>query len=251
MAKRCLLVGLPSLSAAACLLLAAAAAYGKPPAGGPPGHPSAVAHSPVATSSSKPRGDHDGPGGGTKPTGSPSGTPQGSALAGPHHAPPEPSGRHPAAETDGGLPPPRHRGSEAAHHQPPSPDEPSANAEKRRTRRTQRTQELTARFGHELVARPNVRAELARHAWRIARLNKMAELAQTAKNDKFVTRVERLRQAENTRHESRLEKLKQNPSEATGGAPSALSATPSANPASSPSGDTRGREHRASEGAKP
>jgi hypothetical protein len=53
-----------------------------------------------------------------------------------------------------------------------------------------------------------VQNEVRHHAWRMARLKRMRELALEKKNDKLVAKIDRLEQKENTRHERAMAREK-------------------------------------------
>ncbi|MGC4063184.1 MAG: hypothetical protein QM784_00750 [Polyangiaceae bacterium] len=71
----------------------------------------------------------------------------------------------------------------------------------RRSDRLARIRELKNRWGGRTLMQPNVRDELRHHAWRVARLKRMRELALEKKNDKLVAKIDQLEQKENARHE--------------------------------------------------
>jgi len=94
---------------------------------------------------------------------------------------------------------------------PPAPDDPALRPDERRAKRELRRREVAAALGEKAARHPNVQTELRHHAWRLARLNRMLELANQRKEPKLVARIEKLRAVELTRHRNRLESLRQHP----------------------------------------
>jgi predicted nuclease with TOPRIM domain len=80
--------------------------------------------------------------------------------------------------------------------------------EKRKERRKERREKLKERWG-DLLEKGPVKAELARHGRRVARLNRMLSLAEEAKKDDAVKRIKELMEKENARHDARMAKLKE------------------------------------------
>jgi hypothetical protein len=78
----------------------------------------------------------------------------------------------------------------------------------RRSQRLARIRELKERWGAESLKQPNVQNELRHHAWRLARLKRMRELALEKKSDKLVARVDLLEQKENLRHDRAMAREK-------------------------------------------
>jgi len=76
----------------------------------------------------------------------------------------------------------------------------AAESDQRRERRSAQLRELRSRWGDDALKRPEVRDELREHAWRLARLKRLRELAAEKKNEKLLSRIERLEQKENERH---------------------------------------------------
>lgn len=106
----------------------------------------------------------------------------------------------------------------------------ASRAERRKALRAK----LEKRWGKALAADP-VRAEMRRHAWRIARLTQARLLAEDLDKKDMLERIDRLMEKESERHDKRMQKL----AAAAGAAPSAAAESapaPSAGPA--PSGDT-------------
>lgn len=64
----------------------------------------------------------------------------------------------------------------------------------------------------ESLAKPEVRDELAAHAWRVARLERVLELAKIAGNQAIVVRAEGLMKQEKARHEKRTDEERKSPS---------------------------------------
>jgi hypothetical protein len=94
-------------------------------------------------------------------------------------------------------------------------DDKGREQEREKRRQAQR-EALEQRFGLEFLQRPPVRAELRTHAWSMARLDRMAALAETItdadKRKKTIERLSKLRARETARHERRMEQLR-NPGE--------------------------------------
>jgi len=84
--------------------------------------------------------------------------------------------------------------------------------EARAKRRSEQRAVLKERYGSELLQRPPVRAELERHAWRVARLARMRALAEemtnATKRKKTLERLDKLAAKENARHERHMDQLK-------------------------------------------
>lgn len=80
--------------------------------------------------------------------------------------------------------------------------------EKRKERRKDRREKLKERWG-DLLEKGPVKAELARHGRRVARLTRMLALAEEAKKDDAVKRIKELMDKENARHDGRMAKLKE------------------------------------------
>jgi hypothetical protein len=106
-------------------------------------------------------------------------------------------------------------------------------AQTRAERRSKRRADLSKRWGHWIEVRAH-RPEFTRHAWRMARLRRIHQLAVEQKNTALVERAQKLIDKEQQRHSARLEKLKARGSSPAGSAsaPSAASA-PTPSPASS------------------
>ncbi len=79
----------------------------------------------------------------------------------------------------------------------------------RRARRQKRRAELRAKWGDALLRHPAVRAELKVHAWRLARLHRIRQLATGADAGKpdVVARVDALIAKEQARHDKRMATL--------------------------------------------
>lgn len=73
-------------------------------------------------------------------------------------------------------------------------------------RRAAEQARLKSRWG-DLSRRPEVRAELRRHAWTMARLNRLRLLSAAEDRPDLVSRVEALIAKENARHERRMQEL--------------------------------------------
>lgn len=122
-----------------------------------------------------------GPKAGKSPMGAPSGS--GGPMASPHGS----------AGPERGL----HHDADAG------PDEQA-----RHERRLAKLRELRGHWGEDTLKTPSAREELEHHAWRLARLNRMRELATEKKNDKLLSKLDKLDQKENERHEKAMTKLK-------------------------------------------
>jgi hypothetical protein len=94
----------------------------------------------------------------------------------------------------------------------PGQSDAQADEPMRMKRRQERRAALNERYGLELLQRPPIRAELERHAWRMARLERMRALAlamtNTAKQKKTLERLDQLAAKENARHERHMDHLK-------------------------------------------
>lgn len=77
----------------------------------------------------------------------------------------------------------------------------------RKERRAARLAEIRHHWG-AIVAEPAVRAELKVHAWRMARLDRIRELADAEGKKDIVARVDKLITKENARHEKHMGVLK-------------------------------------------
>jgi hypothetical protein len=97
----------------------------------------------------------------------------------------------------------------------------------RAERRSKRRAEISKRWG-EWVHRREFRSVFRRHAWRMARLRRIVELATEQKNPTLKERAEKLIEKEDQRYAQRLEKLKERAASAAGSA----AATPSTAPPS-------------------
>jgi hypothetical protein len=110
-------------------------------------------------------------------------------------------------------------------------DDDAVRDQTRAKRRLEHRISLRDRYGVELLQRPPIRAELERHAWRVARLERMRVLAEAihdeAKRKKTLARLDALATKENARHERHMEQLK-NPGNTLGAAHSAKPAEPGA-----------------------
>lgn len=78
----------------------------------------------------------------------------------------------------------------------------------REKRRRERRERLRARWEQRLLAQADVRAELALHAERIARLERMSRLAEAGDYGSLVVRVRFLMEYEDARHQRRMDDLK-------------------------------------------
>jgi hypothetical protein len=96
----------------------------------------------------------------------------------------------------------------------PGQDEAKARerAQTRAKRRQDRRNELKREHGVEVLQRPPVIAELKTHAWRMARLERMHDLAEDIANadkrKKTLARLEKLVTREKERHARQMEHLK-------------------------------------------
>ena len=79
--------------------------------------------------------------------------------------------------------------------------------ESRGSRADAHKKELKKELGDQ-VAHPEVREELATHAWRVARLERVIELATTAGNDDAKARGEQLMKQEKERHAIRMKEVR-------------------------------------------
>lgn len=73
-------------------------------------------------------------------------------------------------------------------------------------RRAKRIAELEKAHGKKLE-RPEVRNELARHAWRVARLERLRQIAEAEGRQDQLERIQTLLDKERTQHEERLQRL--------------------------------------------
>lgn len=73
---------------------------------------------------------------------------------------------------------------------------------------------------------PAMQAEFARHAWRVARLNRLIELAEASERVEAAERARLLLQQEETHHANRLLKLSQNPASTGNAEPVGSQTTP-------------------------
>jgi len=101
-----------------------------------------------------------------------------------------------------------------------------ARIQERRARHAARVAELRQSWGEEVLQDQAARQELRQHAWRVARLQRMRELAVQGNKTKVVARIDDLLKREATLHEQRLQKIRARLTDA-GPMPSA-SAPPSA-----------------------
>ncbi|HEY3497862.1 MAG TPA: hypothetical protein VGK73_24355 [Polyangiaceae bacterium] len=120
---------------------------------------------------------------------------------------------------------------DARHDAAPGKGDDAARDQTRAKRRTDHRLALKNRYGLELLQRPPIRVELERHAWRVARLERMRVLAEAiqdaAKRGKTLARLDALATKENARHERHMEQLK-NPGNTLGAAQPAKPAEPGA-----------------------
>lgn len=126
-----------------------------------------------------------------------------------HHHGPKGEG----APSASGIPMPVPSGSagpEGGRHH-----EGRADESKRHEQRLSKLRELRGQWGQDTLKLPAVREELEHHAWRLARLKRMRDLATEKKNDKVLSKVDKLEQKENTRHEKAMARLKSQGSAAT------------------------------------
>jgi hypothetical protein len=93
-----------------------------------------------------------------------------------------------------------------------APGQDDAKAQTRAKRRQDHRGELKRQYGLELLKRPAVLAELKTHAWRMARLERMQNLAEAITNadkrKKTLARLEKLITKEKERHARQMEHLK-------------------------------------------
>jgi hypothetical protein len=80
--------------------------------------------------------------------------------------------------------------------------------ETRKDRREELRKAVKDKWGGDLVKKPKVRAELALHAQRMAKINHMEFLAKDNDKDQLLERIQKLRDKEKARHEKRMEALK-------------------------------------------
>jgi hypothetical protein len=115
--------------------------------------------------------------------------------------------------------------------------EPPGLEQKRKTRdarRKARKEGLKKRWG-DTIQMPEIKAELRRNARRMARLQRIKELATDKENEKLLERVDKLITMETGRHERRMIQLSQQAVAAkTGGAASGAPSTPPAASAAAP-----------------
>ncbi|MFO0568161.1 MAG: hypothetical protein U0263_21045, partial [Polyangiaceae bacterium] len=78
--------------------------------------------------------------------------------------------------------------------------------ETRKDRRKEHREALQKKWG-DLPKRPAVKAELKVHAWRVARLKRIRAVADNQGKKDAVSRVDKLLEKENTRHQKHMEKL--------------------------------------------
>lgn len=78
----------------------------------------------------------------------------------------------------------------------------------RRERRREHRAELRQKWGDALLRHPAVRAELRTHAWRLARLHRVRQLADAAGKKAVVERVDALIAKEQARHDKHMATLK-------------------------------------------
>ncbi len=82
--------------------------------------------------------------------------------------------------------------------------------ERRQTRderREKRRNELKKKWGDIVSTNVRARAELRRHSWRMARLNRIKALAEVDENTKIVERVEKLIEKEQQLHQKHMDKI--------------------------------------------
>ena len=84
-----------------------------------------------------------------------------------------------------------------------------------------RREAVRQKWGGDLVAHPGVRAELRLHAWRMARLRTIKQIAQKEGREKLAARADALIAREVARHERRMGQLKENPNLPPSGSASA------------------------------
>ncbi|MEZ4227133.1 MAG: hypothetical protein R3B13_39710 [Polyangiaceae bacterium] len=89
--------------------------------------------------------------------------------------------------------------------------------ENRKERREERRAKIKEKWGEDALKRPAVRAELRMHGRRVARLNRIRALAKADGKDAVVTRVDKLLEKENSRHQKHMETLKSQPAAAASG----------------------------------
>jgi flagellar biosynthesis GTPase FlhF len=78
----------------------------------------------------------------------------------------------------------------------------------REQRRRERAQALREKWEQDFLAQEEVRAEMALHAERMARLARMLRLAESIDQEKLVIRIEVATETENDRHERRMNALR-------------------------------------------
>ncbi len=93
--------------------------------------------------------------------------------------------------------------AEAADSSP----EKQAERAARHQRRMEQLKQLRAKYGAEAIARPPIRDELRRHAWNLARLTRLAALAEQQKKTRHLKRIGDLRVKEEARHQRRMAEL--------------------------------------------
>ncbi|HVK64683.1 MAG TPA: hypothetical protein VM694_09420 [Polyangium sp.] len=87
--------------------------------------------------------------------------------------------------------------------------------EDRKAKREARRKELREKWG-DVVKQPDARAELTVHARRVARLAQARKVAETDGKKELVTRIDKLVEKENARHQRVMDRLKE---KGSGGAP--------------------------------
>ncbi len=83
-------------------------------------------------------------------------------------------------------------------------------AQTREERRHKRIQEIRARWQNAFLSSEQAQAEIALHAERMARLDRMRRLAEANDSGKLVVRIDIAIERENSRHDNRMETLKAN-----------------------------------------
>jgi hypothetical protein len=83
-----------------------------------------------------------------------------------------------------------------------------ANRLKFREARRAKVKQIRERWGTDIVKAPGVKEELSHHFWRLARLKRMRALATEKKNEKLISRIDKLEQKEIERHEKAMSQLK-------------------------------------------
>jgi hypothetical protein len=90
----------------------------------------------------------------------------------------------------------------------------------RDARRASRVAELEKKHGDRLTS-PPVRNELLRHAWRVARLERLAQIAEAEGREEQLARAKELLEKEREKHAERLAKLETVPAGTPGAEPAA------------------------------